>query len=462
MSSSSTSPTSQISDTSTEQEPPPSQSTQSQPSTSDSAVVSLLYHPHMDPQTHELATLNSMLIFCQATPVNGSLIYELFPDITPYIFSNSIAHDGLRHSLLSMAAIVRDIFSQRELSSLYFDQKSKCLSAVQRSLSHDLVDESVSVAILGQVFTDICMGDMKVIKRHLAGLLLIYKHLKKRGKLTPNARLVARVAARVDVTTAYYFGDDLVWPAFTPLDEMDDRKWMTSRKEELARSMKPRDIEWALAGFEIDNLWHLTYKFARYTYLLRLDGDANAEQKILVQFRVLQQYFEGWKRRGQVIEQEEIERITQLTAKASSTPEEEMIRDPFNLFLDYEYLPLQDLFYAKLLNQYRAAQIYSSLQIPHPDPSSRRTWAIDICRTTASLGYEAFSGPQWECLFYAGCILRKREESQWIVERCGMIAAQMPVLRPHVDRMERAWVEGEGDWNPFGRVFPRREDSWIS
>lgn len=153
--------------------------TPSDRSSTDPAIVSLLYRPPMDSQTHELATLNSMLIFCQATPVNGSLIYELFPDITPYIFSNSIGHDGLRHSLLSMAAIVRDIFSQRELSSLYFEQKSKCLNAVQRSLSHDLVDESVSVAVLGHVFTDICMGDMKVIKRHLAGLLLIYKHLKK-------------------------------------------------------------------------------------------------------------------------------------------------------------------------------------------------------------------------------------------------------------------------------------------
>lgn len=258
--SASISPLSQIHDTSTEQEHSPStQSTQSQPSTTDSAIVSLLCHPRMDPQTHELATLNSMLIFCQATPVNGSLIYELFPDITPYIFSNSIAHEGLRHSLLSMAAIVRDIFSQRELSSLYFEQKSKCLNAVQRSLSHDLVDESVSVAVLGQVFTDICMGDMKVIKRHLAGLLLIYKHLKKRGQLTPNARLVARIAARVDVTTAYYFGDDLVWPAFTPLDELDDRKWMTSRKEELARSMKARDIEWLSRVLKsiIYGIWHI-------------------------------------------------------------------------------------------------------------------------------------------------------------------------------------------------------------
>jgi hypothetical protein len=35
--------------------------------------------------------------------------------------------------------------------------------------------------------------------------------------------------------------------------------------------------------FEIDSLslWHQTYKFARYAHLLRLEGDANAEQKML-------------------------------------------------------------------------------------------------------------------------------------------------------------------------------------
>jgi hypothetical protein len=357
-----------------------------------------------------------------------------------------------------MAAIVRDIFTQRELSALYFDQKSKCLSAVQKSLNNDLVDESVSVAVLGQIFTDICMSDMKVIKRHLRGLYLIYKHLKKKGKLTPNARLVARVAARVDVTTAYYFGDDLVWPGFTPLDEIDERRWMQSGREEISMHMPQRNIEWALAGFEIDNLWHHTYKFARCAHLLRIQRVQNAEQKIMVQFHILQQSFQEWKRRGQVMEQEELEQLTRLIP-----PSTEPV-DPFNRYLLYDYLLLQDHFYAKLLNQYRAASIYATMQIPHPDLSLQRHHGIEICRTTAVLGYDAFSGPQWEYLFYAGCVLKERKEREWIVQRCGMIAAQMPVLKPHMERMEGAWMDsdGEADWNPFGRVFPRREDTWLS
>jgi hypothetical protein len=90
-----------------------------------------------------------------------------------------------------------------------------------------MVNKSVITAVLRQAFTDMCIGNLGVIKHHLRGLYLIYKHLQKGQKLTPNARLVARIAGRVDVTAAYYCGDDLIWPSFTPLDEVEDRIWMT-------------------------------------------------------------------------------------------------------------------------------------------------------------------------------------------------------------------------------------------
>jgi hypothetical protein len=53
------------------------------------------------------------------------------------------------------------------------------------------------------------------------------------------------------------------------------------------------------------------------------------------------------------------------------------------------------------------------------------------------------------------------KERLWIVERCGMIAMKMPVLRPHVDRLEYAWGKGQQNWNPFGFVFPRKEEVWL-
>lgn len=134
--------------------------------------------------------------------------------------------------------------------------------------------------------------------------------------------------------------------------------------------------------------------------------------------------------------------------------------DPFTRFLQYETLPIEDHYYAKLLNQWRAAFIYATLILPFPDEDIQIMHAIDICRTTAALGYEAFSGPQWECLFYAGMVLGQVER-EWIVDRCKMIAARMPVLSPHVEKLTRVWREGRGEWNLFGKVYPRKEDTWF-
>jgi hypothetical protein len=314
-----------------------------------------------------------------------------------------------------------------------------------------MVDESLITAVLGQVFTDLCMNDAGAIKRHLHGIYLIYKHLQGRGKLTPNARLIGRIASRVDINTAQYSGDDLIWPAFTPLDEEEDRKWMTSYHT-IAKNMRSKDIEWALAGFEVDQLWHQTYKFARQSHILRTT-DPNAESKIYIQYQVLQQCFQLWRQRSSVIEQEQIEKYIQ----ESTTPSVDVA--PFNIFLHYDYLPLQDQFFAKLLNQWRAAFIYASLILPLPDEDVLIKHAIDICRATAALGYEAFSGPQWECLFHAGMVLGQNER-QWIIDRCWLIAALLPVLTPQVKRLEQVWREGKHDWNALGRLYSHK-DRWF-
>jgi hypothetical protein len=216
--------------------------------------------------------------------------------------------------------------------------------------------------------------------------------------------------------------------------------------------MRSKDIEWALAGFEVDNLWHQTYTFARQSHILRTTG-SNAEREIYIQYQLLQQSFQCWKQRNMVIEQEEIEKFSRIMATPTS--------DPFTEFLHYESLSLEDRFYAKLLNQWCGASIYASIILPFPDKKVQTAHAIDICRTTAALGYEGFSGPQWECLFYAGMVLDGEVEREWIIERCKMIALQMPNLSPYVDKPELAWRQGRRDWNPFGKVYPHKADNWF-
>jgi hypothetical protein len=219
----------------------------------------------------------------------------------------------------------------------------------------------------------------------------------------------------------------------------------------IAKNMPSKDIEWALAGFELDNLSHQTYNFARQSHVLRRT-DPHAEHKIYIQYQLLEQAFESWKQRSIVIEQEELEQYFREIA----TPSPEL----FNRFLHYEYIPLLNHFYAKLLNQWRASFIYAALVLPFPDEDVLTRHAVDICRTTAALGYNAFSGPQWECLFYAGIVLGQAERD-WIVDRCWMVAAMLPVLSPHIERLEKVWTECNDDWNMFGRLYPREEERWF-
>ena len=303
------------------------------------------------------------------------------------------------------------------------------------------------MAVLGQVFNDVCVNDLAVIKRHLRGLYLIYKHLKKTNKLTPITRFMARITGRTDVTTAYYFGDELIWPPFTPLDEVEDRKWMTSRTG-FSRNLRPRDIDLALANFEIDNIWNQTYTFARQSHILR-QTDPNAEEKIHIHFQILQQSFQCWKQRNVIVECKEIEILTRLLTRPAS--------DPFTQFLHYDSLSIQDRFYAKLLNQWRAAYIFTIRVIPFPNEYIQQLYAIEICQTTAALEYDAFSSTQWECLFHVGIVLGQAER-EWIVNCCRMIASRLPILSSFVEKFYQVWSEEQRHWNIVGKLYPRQED----
>ena len=131
-------------------------------------------------------------------------MYELYPSITAHVFTNSLGNNGLQQSILSMVAIIHDMIRVHELSTLYLDRKVKCLQSLHIALfnSNDIVDESVIIAVLSQLFTDLLMNDVGAIRCHLSGIYLIYKYLQKHGMLTPVARLIGGIASRVYITSA--------------------------------------------------------------------------------------------------------------------------------------------------------------------------------------------------------------------------------------------------------------------
>jgi len=410
--------------------------------------VRFTHNPSLDPWTYDLLLLKDLRVFIDSTPGCGCLFHELFPQATEYLVTISVANEGLRHSLLSMAAIIRDMFQTREPSALFLTKKLQSLRLVQASLSRNTIDESLFAAIMCMVFTDYCMNDMLALKHHVGGLYLVYKHLQQRRKLTPLSRYIARVAgSKANLRVACYWGDFPQWPVFSDMDEKEDRKWL-SAKVGFSRGMQSRDIEWALACFEINNLWHRTYTFAKRASIYRA-VDPDAEDKISRDYQILQNKFQQWKAREVLINQEINEEFTQLINLSSETVPR---------FLHHDPLSIQDRFYAKLVNQWRAAQIYASRILSFPPNLSAS--AIDICRTHAALGQAAFNGPQWECLFHAGTVLGPLERS-WILEQCKAIAAKMTVLVPLVRNMEKVWQEYRGDWNAFGKLYPRKDDTWF-
>ena len=126
--------------------------------------------------------------------------------------------------------------------------------------------------------------------------------------LSPVARIVARIAARTDFTAAALLEDVPQWPVLSSAHEMEDRESLVS-----LGNINHDTIEWALASFEIDNLWHRAYRFAKQSHIYRTSSDPRAEEKIQGEYNTIMEGLERWKRRDIVVSQEELERLARQT-----------------------------------------------------------------------------------------------------------------------------------------------------
>jgi hypothetical protein len=421
----------------------------------ESEVDTLLwYQPQLDEVTRDIAKMRALRGFGRSTPGNGILCYELFPNITDHMEYMSMSNDSLRSTFVAITALIRDLSLQQPPGEVYYSEKSKSLRLIQEAISTGALDASLFTAVLMQVFSDLCLGNLRAIQHHLRGMYQIFKRLQQATgsvkKLSPDLLFFRRIAARTDSAQASLFEDYPQWPAFNPLDELDDRR-VLSTLTGVSKNMAPQNVEWALASFEIDNLWHRVYTFAKRSDITRKSGDTNAEESILIQYHTLTQNFESWKHRTIVFWQETIERDAQ----------QHILANEHKPFLSYEPLNLQNHFYGKLMNQWRAIYIYAATTLnPFPGPESHPSkileYAIDMCRTHAALGSDGIAGPQWQCLFYAGIIFGKQfaDECGWIMERCRGAAAVFPVITLAVENMPMVWNAETVHWNALGRLWP--------
>ena len=416
-----------------------------------------LYEP-VDNCSRELSQLTSLRDYLKFSPAMIWNFYELFPKITEYVFSIAGSHEGLRHSLLACSQAIRDLFSRSEPSESFFLQKTKSLRLLQESLSTGKINEEVAISIIMHVAMDVLTGRLKHTQPHLRGMFLILQQLEQKAKasgreLRPLALLIRRMAIRMDFACSSLYGDDTQFQALSPADEILDRKWLI-KSAGISQCMSSQNIEWTLASFEMDNLTHRVYSFAKLSDELRKSGDPLAGEKVQLEYRKMQQGLDLWRERSIIREQEELERFARGILEPSTSLH--------SRFLHHEPLHLQSLYYGKLLNQWRMAALWASMAahpIPGPEPVShnRYTLAVEIGRTHAALGKEGFRGPSWHSLFFAGLAFggKKRYplECEWLLEMLRAVAVAFPVLMPVMEGMPALWESNTFDWTGLAKIY---------
>ena len=419
----------------------------------------LLYQPRVDKKSRELASLNIVRGFMATSPAVLCIFWELFPQMTDHFVRLAWKDDGLWHTLLASAAVTRDMFMCQGPTERYLMEKGKSLQLIQSSISAANINEALIVAVFMQMFCEFCVSNLPAARHHLYGLHLLYQRCVRRqiddadgeAFLRPITRFVGRMCFRADFKGAAILELPPQWPEMTEQDEMEDKKWL-QKLARVSTKMSPESIEWALASFEIDNLWQRTYRFALQSNILRNSGDPRAEVKIVQEYEKLTKSFKLWRERDIVVKQEASE-LSSTSSPAST--------DPSSRFLSHEPLYLQNPFYGKILNQWRSLWIYASTIVkpipgPRADIPQRIKFAVDICRTHAALGKDSFNGPQWWCLFYAGLAFGKHYplECMWIMERLRETAMQFPVLALAFMNIPGTWAAETVHWNAWGRLFP--------
>jgi len=152
---------------------------------------------------------------------------KIFPTTLHGIFSSSIHHPALRHSLLSVSALC--CAKKYDQGKQYaFEHLSKSLTLLQRSLSSVEVDECVANAIFLLAYFNLLSGDKSSARKHLQGLSLVLhqirqNHFNKNSgpqsahAISPLTMLIWRMAIRVDFIIAITCAQRPIYPPYSML-----------------------------------------------------------------------------------------------------------------------------------------------------------------------------------------------------------------------------------------------------
>ena len=316
---------------------------------------------------------------------------KLFPTAVGEVFYNGIHHTALRHSILSLSAFMADRRAKRPATRAYMHlQKALCL--LQDAISNGNVDDGVLYAVFLMVYFNIINSDHASSRRHLQGLqsLLDYRQRQVAAErtLTPNlsqpvvmpalTMLIRRMAMRLDFVLAIFYARKPIFPH----TEENYKTWIPLAADKNI----PDAAEWAIAEFSLNDILHRAAHLSFQATEMRKASTYTTLDELIVAHGTeeLTSDLVDWRTKPIIVNADLAEHI----AFHKLTPEQQTMDDTPSRFLHYRPLHIENPFYALLINQYRAAQLYVSLII-HPEqgpqPPDRFECAVDICRTHAAL-----------------------------------------------------------------------------
>ena len=202
----------------------------------------------------------------------------VFPTLFSDILCRGIQDASVRHSVLSIASFLADHRLNRSMGRFDLNYITS-LQVIQRSIAEVRVDESLAIAVFLIAWIDAARGQYEVCRKHLRGLSLILERVQpicqnptaSRDRISPLIMLIWRFAIRMDCSVSFFAFQQPIFPMMPPAEDLH-REWISQV------SASNDGLEWALAAFALDNLFHRTCHYAVRVHQLR-GGNRDSLQK---------------------------------------------------------------------------------------------------------------------------------------------------------------------------------------
>ena len=363
----------------------------------------------------------------------------VFPGFIPNLMQVATSVAPLRHSLISLSAVIADSSLQRPLVRALLHHQVT-LRKVQDLLSLGRGTEEATISsVMMLAYFNLFSGRFLSARRHLQGVSLLLQQYSMTGELpSATTMLIWRCAVRLD----YFLSS--VYPCkpifLTPPPEQEDchRIWIRTM-------VTSRGEEWALAQFALDNLQSRAAHLSWLACQSRRIGTPT-ENEIQRQCTNSLDDLSTWRTRKIFIEQDALDEIIEKQRPSTNTER----------FLNYPPMKYRNSFYANLLNEYRCAVMFvtfiASPLVGRPSPfdTVRNIHAINSCQSISATGVSKFPMSIVRILQLVGLVyadpVKFPEECGWIKQQLDRVSNRGIQAASRVKEMLGTVWESTNNW----------------